>query len=66
MRAIKEVVRESETMSVAQAFRAIRERQFPTHAAMLRSEDHEEGPRAFAEKRAPVWLARDRWSTRRR
>jgi crotonobetainyl-CoA hydratase len=58
VRAIKEVVRESETMSVAEAFRAVRERRFPTHAAMLRSEDHEEGPRAFAEKRAPVWNGR--------
>ena len=58
VRAIKEVVRESETLSVAEAFRAIRERRFPTHAAMLRSEDHVEGPRAFAEKRAPVWKGR--------
>lgn len=58
VRAVKEVVREAETMSVAEAFRAVRERRFPTHAAMLRSEDHVEGPRAFAEKRAPVWKGR--------
>jgi enoyl-CoA hydratase/carnithine racemase len=25
---------------------------------MLRSEDHTEGPRAFAEKRKPVWKDR--------
>ena len=58
VRAIKEVLRGSENMSVAEAFQAIRERRFPTHAAMLRSEDHLEGPRAFAEKRKPVWKDR--------
>jgi crotonobetainyl-CoA hydratase len=55
VRAIKEVLRDSEKMSVAEAFRAIRARRFPVHDAMLRSEDHTEGPRAFAEKRKPVW-----------
>jgi crotonobetainyl-CoA hydratase len=55
VRAIKEVLRDSEKLSVAEAFKAVRERRFPTHAAMLRSEDYVEGPRAFAEKRKPVW-----------
>lgn len=58
VRAIKEVLRDSEKMSVAEAFQAIRARRFPVHAAMLRSEDHAEGPRAFAEKRKPVWKGR--------
>ncbi len=58
VRAIKEVLRDSEKMSVAEAFQAIRERRFPVHAAMLRSEDHAEGPRAFAEKRKPNWKGR--------
>ena len=58
VRAIKEVLRDSEKMSVAEAFRAVRERRFPIHAAMLHSVDHTEGPRAFAEKRKPVWKGR--------
>lgn len=58
VRAIKEVLRDSEKMSIAETFQAIRERRFPVHAAMLRSEDHAEGPRAFAEKRKPNWKGR--------
>jgi hypothetical protein len=30
---------------------------FPAVAAMLNSEDSKEGPRAFAERRAPDWKA---------
>jgi len=56
--AIKEVIRNSETMSVAEAFRATKEKRFPIHRQMLTSEDHEEGPRAFAEKRKPNWKGR--------
>ncbi len=56
--AIKEVIRNSETMSVAEAFRATKEKRFPIHRQMLTSEDHEEGPKAFAEKRKPVWKGR--------
>lgn len=56
--AIKEVLRNSEMMSVAEAFRATKEKRFPVHRQMLASEDHEEGPRAFAEKRKPVWKGR--------
>jgi crotonobetainyl-CoA hydratase len=54
--AIKEVCRGVETLSDDEALRAVAvERRFPTYARMLQSEDFREGPRAFAEKRPPVW-----------
>jgi crotonobetainyl-CoA hydratase len=53
--AIKEVIRESETMSFHEAIARIGRRGFPTVAALYGSEDQLEGARAFAEKRAPVW-----------
>ena len=58
VRATKELVRGTETMSIEEAMTAIRTRAFPIYAAMLASEDHIEGPRAFAEKRKPVWKGR--------
>jgi crotonobetainyl-CoA hydratase len=56
--AIKEVARESETLSFLEAMRAIRERRFPSVARLYSSEDQREGARAFSEKRAPVWRGR--------
>ncbi|MCC5868838.1 MAG: crotonobetainyl-CoA hydratase [Gammaproteobacteria bacterium] len=56
--AIKEVIRETELMSEREALLAVREQKFPIYRQMLRSQDHEEGPRAFAEKRKPVWKGR--------
>ncbi len=56
--AIKEVLRESETMPFRPALARIAAAGFPTVATLYGSEDQLEGPRAFAEKRAPVWKGR--------
>jgi crotonobetainyl-CoA hydratase len=56
--AIKEVARESETLSFAQAMDRIMGRDFPTVAKLYSSADQLEGARAFAEKRKPVWKGR--------
>jgi crotonobetainyl-CoA hydratase len=56
--AIKEVVRETETLSFHDAIARIMRRGFPTVAALYASEDQLEGARAFAEKRTPVWRGR--------
>jgi len=58
VQAIKQVVNGIDGMSVWQGFEAVWERRFPAYVKMLESEDHEEGPRAFSEKRPPVWKGR--------
>jgi crotonobetainyl-CoA hydratase len=56
--AIKEVMREAETLSFHDAIARIMARGFPTVATLYASEDQLEGARAFAEKRDPVWRGR--------
>jgi len=56
--AIKEVMRETEGMPFHAALGRIGARGFPTVATLYSSEDQLEGPRAFAEKRAPIWKGR--------
>jgi crotonobetainyl-CoA hydratase len=53
--AIKEVIRETEGMSVPAAYQRLREGDLPRYRAMLGSSDAREGPMAFAERRAPHW-----------
>ena len=55
VQAVKEAARESEDLSVQDAYAEMRAGQRTAYEAMLSSEDAEEGPRAFAEKRDPVW-----------
>lgn len=56
--AIKEVLRESQTLTFEESMRRIGTSEFPSVATLYASEDQQEGARAFAEKRAPVWRGR--------
>ena len=56
--AVKEVVRETGHLSVEQAFAEMRSGRLAAYQHLLTSEDAEEGARAFAEKRDPVWRGR--------
>lgn len=53
--AVKEVLRETEGQTVHQAYQTLRSGRLSNYQAMLTSEDAQEGPRAFGEKRAPRW-----------
>jgi crotonobetainyl-CoA hydratase len=54
-RAVMAIVAETERMTVEQGFAALRDGSIPAYDAAMASADAEEGPRAFAEKRDPVW-----------
>ncbi len=53
--AVKEVLRETEGQTVSQAYQTLRGGKLSNYRTMLTSEDAQEGPRAFGEKRAPRW-----------
>ncbi|QHF95115.1 crotonobetainyl-CoA hydratase [Streptomyces sp. NHF165] len=56
--AVQEVLRATEPLGVADGYARMRGGALPRYRAMLDSADAQEGPRAFAEKRAPRWRGR--------
>ncbi|MDF1669644.1 MAG: carnitinyl-CoA dehydratase [Roseovarius sp.] len=56
--AIKQIVREAESMTFLDAMNRITQRQFETVDKLYASDDQLEGARAFAEKRDPVWTGK--------
>ncbi len=58
--AIKEVLRETQTLSAERALERVMARDFPTVAELYASDDQLEGARAFAEKRAPFGAGSER------
>jgi crotonobetainyl-CoA hydratase len=56
--AVKEVTRATEALGIEACYALMRSGTLAAYEAMLTSEDALEGPRAFAEKREPVWKGR--------
>jgi len=53
--AVKEIARETESMSGTEGLNRVHAREFPTVSKLYASADFKEGARAFSEKRPPRW-----------
>jgi crotonobetainyl-CoA hydratase len=58
VQAVKAIVTATEELSVEDGYRALRDGSIPEYQRAIKSNDAKEGPRAFAEKREPVWRGR--------
>ena len=56
--AIKEIVREVRGLTYEQGFEYMRSGQSSLYTQMLNSDDAQEGPKAFSEKRKPIWTGK--------
>jgi len=56
--AVKEATRATAAMNVEECYALMRSGNLKTFEKLLTSEDAREGPKAFAEKRDPVWKGR--------
>ncbi len=56
--AARDILRATDGRDVEQGYRLMRSGAIPSYRAMLESDDAREGPRAFAEGRAPQWQGR--------
>jgi crotonobetainyl-CoA hydratase len=56
--AARDILRETEALAIEAGYRHMRSGAVPSYQAMLQSDDALEGPRAFAEGRAPEWKGR--------